>query len=169
MFYSSFSFFTGIGRGIAIQLVHCGAKVIAISRTQEDLDSLKKEVFLSLNVSCHGSLKFGPLSIYHFSGLITESSQWHVYIGNIVVYLKEFYKFKRPNFRLLDYVYSGNQKIKSCQHLTLLQTGIWKNSEYCILRHFISICTVCGDKHQSSCQKCIIILKVFTAAKRPPF
>ena len=34
----------GIGRGIALKLAECGAKVVAISRTQEDLDSLKKQV-----------------------------------------------------------------------------------------------------------------------------
>ena len=36
--------FSGIGRGIAIRLAQCGAQVIALSRTQEDLDSLKQEV-----------------------------------------------------------------------------------------------------------------------------
>lgn len=33
----------GIGRSTAKMLVKCGAEVIALSRTQEDLDSLKKE------------------------------------------------------------------------------------------------------------------------------
>jgi hypothetical protein len=35
----------GIGRAIAIRLANLGAKVFGISRTQADLDSLKKEVF----------------------------------------------------------------------------------------------------------------------------
>lgn len=34
----------GIGRGIAINLAECGAQVVAISRTQADLDSLKQQV-----------------------------------------------------------------------------------------------------------------------------
>jgi len=34
----------GIGRSIAKMLVECGAEVIALSRTQADLDSLKEEV-----------------------------------------------------------------------------------------------------------------------------
>ena len=34
----------GIGRGIAIRLAELGAAVIAVSRTKEDLDSLKIEV-----------------------------------------------------------------------------------------------------------------------------
>lgn len=34
----------GIGRAVAKELSNCGAQVIAISRTQEDLDSLKKEI-----------------------------------------------------------------------------------------------------------------------------
>ncbi|XP_046584676.1 L-xylulose reductase-like isoform X1 [Haliotis rubra] len=34
----------GIGRDIAKALVRCGAETVAVSRTQEDLDSLKKEV-----------------------------------------------------------------------------------------------------------------------------
>lgn len=34
----------GIGRGVAVKLAECGAKVIAISRTQADLDNLKQEV-----------------------------------------------------------------------------------------------------------------------------
>lgn len=33
----------GIGRGIALKLAACGAQVVAISRTQSDLDSLKQE------------------------------------------------------------------------------------------------------------------------------
>ena len=40
----SFVLYTGIGRSTAKMLVKCGAEVIALSRTQEDLDSLKKEV-----------------------------------------------------------------------------------------------------------------------------
>ena len=34
----------GIGRETAKTLVKCGAEVIALSRTQSDLDSLKQEV-----------------------------------------------------------------------------------------------------------------------------
>ena len=34
----------GIGRATAKALVLCGAEVIALSRTQDDLDSLKDEV-----------------------------------------------------------------------------------------------------------------------------
>ena len=41
---SQFCLYTGIGRSTAKMLVKCGAEVIALSRTQEDLDSLKKEV-----------------------------------------------------------------------------------------------------------------------------
>ena len=33
----------GIGRGIALRLANMGAKVHAISRTESDLDSLRKE------------------------------------------------------------------------------------------------------------------------------
>ena len=36
--------YTGIGRETAKMLAKCGAEVFALSRTQEDLDSLKKEV-----------------------------------------------------------------------------------------------------------------------------
>ena len=36
--------FKGIGRSTAKMLVECGAEVIALSRTQADLDSLKEEV-----------------------------------------------------------------------------------------------------------------------------
>ena len=39
------TFYPGIGRGIAIKLAELGAKVVAVCRTQEDLDSLQKEVF----------------------------------------------------------------------------------------------------------------------------
>lgn len=35
--------FEGIGRGIALQLAKCGAKVIALGRNEEDLGSLKRE------------------------------------------------------------------------------------------------------------------------------
>ena len=34
----------GIGRAVAKALAQCGAEVIAFSRTQADLDSLKEEV-----------------------------------------------------------------------------------------------------------------------------
>ena len=44
-------FHVGIGRGIAIKLAELGAKVHAISRTQEDLDSLKQEVSESVVIS----------------------------------------------------------------------------------------------------------------------
>ena len=37
-------FCTGIGRDTAKMLVKCGAEVIALSRTQSDLDSLRQEV-----------------------------------------------------------------------------------------------------------------------------
>ena len=40
----NYQFNSGIGRAIAIKLCRCGADVVAISRTQEDLDSLKEEV-----------------------------------------------------------------------------------------------------------------------------
>ena len=40
----NYQFYSGIGRAIAIKLSRCGADVVAISRTQEDLDSLKEEV-----------------------------------------------------------------------------------------------------------------------------
>ena len=36
--------YLGIGRAIAVKLAECGASVVAISRTQEDLDSLKEQV-----------------------------------------------------------------------------------------------------------------------------
>ena len=39
-----FIFQTGIGRAIAIKLAECGAQVVGISRTKEDLDSLEREV-----------------------------------------------------------------------------------------------------------------------------
>ena len=45
----------GIGRGTVKGLVECGAEVIAVSRTQADLDSLQKEVCIlctHLLVSC---------------------------------------------------------------------------------------------------------------------
>ena len=38
-------FYSGIGRGIAIKLAELGAKVVAVARTQEELDSLQKEVW----------------------------------------------------------------------------------------------------------------------------
>ena len=38
------TFYLGIGRGIAIKLAELGAKVVAVARTQEDLDSLQKKV-----------------------------------------------------------------------------------------------------------------------------
>ncbi|KAL5473500.1 hypothetical protein EMCRGX_G027990 [Ephydatia muelleri] len=41
----------GIGRAIAKELALCGAEVIALSRTQEDLDSLKKEI-ISVKTIC---------------------------------------------------------------------------------------------------------------------
>lgn len=34
----------GIGRGMALKLAECGAQVVAVSRTQKDLDSLKEQV-----------------------------------------------------------------------------------------------------------------------------
>ena len=37
--------YIGIGRGIALKLEECGAQVVAISRTQTDLDSLKQQVY----------------------------------------------------------------------------------------------------------------------------
>ena len=37
-------YYSGIGRGIAIKLAELGAKVVAVARTQEDLDSLQREV-----------------------------------------------------------------------------------------------------------------------------
>ncbi|GIX71453.1 l-xylulose reductase, partial [Caerostris darwini] len=33
----------GIGRAMALKLAECGAEVVAVSRTQSDLDALKKE------------------------------------------------------------------------------------------------------------------------------
>ena len=36
--------YLGIGRAIAVKLAECGASVVAISRTQEDLDTLKEQV-----------------------------------------------------------------------------------------------------------------------------
>ena len=38
------TFYLGIGRGIAIKLAELGAKVVAVARTQEELESLQKEV-----------------------------------------------------------------------------------------------------------------------------
>ncbi|GFT59852.1 hypothetical protein NPIL_538621, partial [Nephila pilipes] len=32
-----------IGRALTLKLVECGADVVAVSRTQSDLDALKKE------------------------------------------------------------------------------------------------------------------------------
>ena len=43
-----FVLFKGIGRSTAKMLVECGAEVIALSRTQADLDSLKEEVRLHI-------------------------------------------------------------------------------------------------------------------------
>ena len=37
-------FRAGIGRAVAKALAQCGAEVVAFSRTQSDLDSLKEEV-----------------------------------------------------------------------------------------------------------------------------
>ena len=42
--YVVYIHYLGIGRGIALKLSACGAQVVAISRTQSDLDSLKQEV-----------------------------------------------------------------------------------------------------------------------------
>lgn len=36
--------FAGIGRAVAVRLSHAGAQVVAVSRTQADLESLQKEV-----------------------------------------------------------------------------------------------------------------------------
>ena len=38
------AFLAGIGRAVVKALVQCGAEVIAFSRTQADLDSLREEV-----------------------------------------------------------------------------------------------------------------------------
>ena len=38
------TFSLGIGRGIAIKLAELGAKVVAVARTQEELENLQKEV-----------------------------------------------------------------------------------------------------------------------------
>lgn len=53
-------FTTGIGREIAIELIKKGSKVVALSRTQHHLDTLKREVcsyillvLLWLSKSCH--------------------------------------------------------------------------------------------------------------------
>ena len=42
--------YTGIGRALVKALAQCGAEVIAFSRTQTDLDSLKIEVNLIENM-----------------------------------------------------------------------------------------------------------------------
>ena len=46
------TFYSGIGRGIAVKLAELGAKVVAVSRTQEDLDSLQKEVISWYGGTC---------------------------------------------------------------------------------------------------------------------
>jgi NAD(P)-dependent dehydrogenase (short-subunit alcohol dehydrogenase family) len=46
-----FSVFQGIGRATALLLAECGANVIALTRTQTDLDSLKTQV-INFLVSC---------------------------------------------------------------------------------------------------------------------
>ena len=51
--------FKGIGRGIALKLVECWAKVVAVARTQEELGSLKEEV---INPSTHDILVLVTLS-----------------------------------------------------------------------------------------------------------
>ena len=43
---------TGIGRAVVKALAQCGAEVIAFSRTQADLDSLKNEVRSGTLLSC---------------------------------------------------------------------------------------------------------------------
>ena len=43
---SYFYYVSGIGREVATMLVKCGAEVIALSRTQADLDTLRAEVSL---------------------------------------------------------------------------------------------------------------------------
>ena len=55
LFGSILGSIVGIGRGTVKGLVECGAEVIAVSRTQADLDSLQKEVCIlctQLLVSC---------------------------------------------------------------------------------------------------------------------
>lgn len=42
---------TGIGRAVALKLVEAGANLIAVSRTQSDLDSLKQEVSISFCIA----------------------------------------------------------------------------------------------------------------------
>ena len=42
--YFKYLSFSGIGRDTAKKLIEYGAEVIALSRTQSDLDSLQKEV-----------------------------------------------------------------------------------------------------------------------------
>ncbi|CAI8054189.1 L-xylulose reductase [Geodia barretti] len=49
----------GIGRATVKALVECGAEVIALSRTEADLHSLKQEVHY--NVFCTCMFVFGPL------------------------------------------------------------------------------------------------------------
>ena len=57
----------GIGKATAILLAECGANVIALSRTQSDLDSLKTQV-KTLENTCMRMLKAAVALFY--SGLM---------------------------------------------------------------------------------------------------
>ena len=58
----SFLIHAGIGRAVVKALAQCGAEVIAFSRTQADLDSLKTEVRLSV-YACIAQYKHIPVTI----------------------------------------------------------------------------------------------------------
>ena len=61
-----YSVFIGIGRTTAKMLVKCGAEVIALSRTQADLDTLKTEAraIFSFYLNGHGFHSANPESIF---------------------------------------------------------------------------------------------------------
>ncbi|KAI6655137.1 L-xylulose reductase-like [Oopsacas minuta] len=69
----------GIGRGTAIMLMQCGAEVIALSRTQSDLDSLAEE---------HPSIKIIVMDLADIAAVKTEIpklSPIHLLVNNAAI------------------------------------------------------------------------------------
>lgn len=79
--------FAGIGRAVAVQLSHAGAQVVAVSRTQTDLESLQKEVEAAWLPpaqpvpSCGSPLASAWLGPRFFSSLKEILSSWRVMPG----------------------------------------------------------------------------------------
>ncbi|BFZ17923.1 hypothetical protein BsWGS_20962 [Bradybaena similaris] len=92
----------GIGRSIALKLVECGAKTVALSRTQEDLDSLKKECpsieTCLVDISDWSAARSVVESLGHFDLLVNSAG---------VSRVGPFLDVKEEEF---DYVFNTNIK-----------------------------------------------------------